>query len=126
MTNKNDAKDLLNVINLVLGVGGLFLQEKEDNPEEPLHDQSDDSEMPHDTSYCDSVVNLLQEKVTSLKLRNQELDDKIIALEEENACLSSELEKQIYAEEVLTDAVKILADKVNRDCKLLASKKDVV
>ena len=84
MTNKNDAKDLLNVIDLV-------------------------------------VINLLQEKVTSLKLRNQELDDKVVALKEENECLVNELEKQNNVEEVLMDTVKILADKVNRDSKLLAS-----
>lgn len=84
MTNKNDAKDLLNVIDLV-------------------------------------VINLLQEKVTSLKLRNQELDDKIVTLEEENTLLVDELEKQSNTEEVLMDAIKILANKVNRDSKLLAS-----
>lgn len=79
-----------------------------------------DLEEPHDTVYCDSVINLLQEKVTSLKLRNQELDDKIVALEEENALLVDELKKQSNTEEVLMDAIKILANKVNRDSKLLA------
>ncbi len=49
MTNKNDAKDLLNVIDLVLCVGTLFIgQDQENRDEEPSCNQSNDFEMPQD------------------------------------------------------------------------------